>query len=36
MSNQACEPGEDIPLPAECKGKPETGKGLEDSRKSVY
>jgi hypothetical protein len=36
MSNLPCEPGEDIPMPAECKGKPETEKGLTDGRKSVY
>lgn len=36
MSNQPCEPGEDIPMPAECKGKPETEKGLKDGRKSVF
>ncbi|MCK9392654.1 MAG: hypothetical protein M0Q01_13935 [Syntrophales bacterium] len=36
MSNLPCEPGEDIPMPAECKGKPETEKGLTEGRKSVY
>jgi hypothetical protein len=36
MSNLPCEPGEDIPMPAECKGKPETDKGLTEGRKSVY
>jgi len=36
MSNLPCEPGEDIPMPAECKGKPETEKGLAEGRKSVY
>ena len=36
MSNLPCEPGEDIPMPAECKGKPETEKGLTEGRKSVF
>ncbi|MCX7634970.1 MAG: hypothetical protein N2Z74_04415 [Syntrophales bacterium] len=36
MSNLPCAPGEDIPLPQECKGRPETDKGLADGRKSVY
>jgi hypothetical protein len=36
MSNLPCEPGEDIPMPLECKGKPETKKGLAEGRKSVY
>jgi hypothetical protein len=36
MSNLPCEPGEDIPMPPECKGKSETEKGLTDGRKSVY
>jgi len=36
MSNLPCEPGEDIPMPPECKGKPETEKGLTEGRKSVY
>jgi hypothetical protein len=36
MSNLPCEPGEDIPMPAECKGKPETEKGLLEGRKSIY
>jgi len=36
MSNLPCEPGEDIPMPPECKGKPETEKGLANGRKSVY
>ncbi len=36
MSNLPCEPGEDIPMPQECKGKPDTEKGLAEGRKSVY
>ena len=36
MSNLPCEPGEDIHMPVECKGKPETEKGLTEGRKSVY
>jgi len=36
MSNLPCEPGEDIPMPQECKGKPATEKGLAEGRKSVY
>jgi len=36
MSNQPCLPSEEIPMPAECKGKPETDKGLADGRNSVY
>lgn len=36
MSNQPCEPDEDVRVPSECKGKAETEKGLVDGRKSVY
>jgi hypothetical protein len=36
MSNLPCDAGDEIPMPPECKGKPETDKGLTEGRKSVY
>jgi len=36
MSNLPCDAGDEIPMPPECKGKPETEKGLLEGRKSVY
>ena len=36
MSGLPCEAGDEIPMPPECKGKPETEKGLLEGRKSVY
>ena len=36
MSNLPCDAGDEIPMPSECKGKPETEKGLTEGRKSVY
>jgi hypothetical protein len=36
MSNLPCDAGDEIPMPPECKGKPETEKGLIEGRKSVF
>lgn len=36
MSGLPCDAGDEIPMPPECKGKPETEKGLLEGRKSVY
>ena len=36
MSNLPCDAGDEIPMPPECKGKPETEKGLTEGRKSVF
>jgi hypothetical protein len=36
MSNLPCDAGDEIPMPPECKGKPETEKGLAEGRKSVF
>jgi hypothetical protein len=36
MSNLPCDAGDEIPMPPECKGKPETEKGLVEGRKSVF
>ncbi len=36
MSGLPCDPADEIPIPAECKGKPETEKGNKEGRQSVY
>jgi hypothetical protein len=36
MSGLPCEAGDDIPIPSECLGKPETEKGKKEGLRSVY
>jgi len=36
MSGLPCDAGDEIPVPQECKGNPETERGKADGRKSVY
>lgn len=36
MSGLPCEADDDIPIPAECKGKPEFDKGKKEGLRSVF
>jgi len=36
MSGLPCDAGDEIPIPPECKGKPETEKGKKEGLRSVY
>jgi hypothetical protein len=36
MSGLPCDAGDEIPIPPECQGKPETEKGKKEGLRSVY